>query len=196
MPDDAQGHAYLPDDHIETGTLMRYAKRNTCLVIGAFTGATMRYLLDHGAGYVIGVEPQPWAAERAMANMLARGSGPWEMNKLALVPWETRDNAFGVVDKAGTDAARLLLPNQQPQGNDHIAVSCMSISEFLDSLDEEGHAPDFAVMNVEGWEYMLLPHLLERVPIVLVQYHGPLMPMAMTGMIRRVEVGKGWWLYG
>lgn len=185
----------LPDDHVETRVLRRWAPSANCLVVGAYKGATMRYLLECGARHVIGVEPQQWAYDRAVESLVGHGPASWELLRYALVPWETGRQPT-VIDKLGTDAARLLMPNEQPASSNWSVVDSMCISEFMKYLAEEGAAIDFCVMNIEGAEYMLLGAVCAEVPRVLVQFHGPPMPVDVLPVVtERTEIGRGWFLY-
>lgn len=194
-------HAILDDSHVETATLRRFAPGVRCAVVGAYKGATMRYLLEHGASYVVGVEPQKWAYNRAVANLLSvvPKLGPWELDCVALVPWETAVDGSSLVTlyDAGTDMASFS-PRERGPGvvGDVAEVTAYCIDEWV----KEYEGFDFTVMNCEGSEYFLFEKVAAISKVILVQFHGPPMScplMSNDGWIHLVRtfVGKGWWLY-
>jgi hypothetical protein len=181
----------LPDDHVETAALREYGKGAYCAVVGAYKGATMNYLLDHGATFVAGVEPQTWAYDVAVASLSERyGRREWALDNVALVPWETTPDSTVTLFHPGTDGASVM---PRPD-TDSVLVRAMNVIEWL---GEESY--DFMVVNCEGAEYMLLPWLAMRTGVLLVQYHGPPMPISqlerVCESIKVESVGKGWYLY-
>lgn len=187
----------LPDDHVETHVLRKYAQGNTCAVIGAFKGATMMYLLDHGATYVYGVEPQKWAADLAIKRLLTRErSAAWELDNVALVPWETTNNGSVLLHNVGTDAASVLWRAIGSNKYDDMLVKALNVHEWVHSVESVPDGFDFMVVNVEGAEYALLPELILATNVLLVQFHGPPIPaLQLRQPLTRQEIGKGWYLY-
>lgn len=189
------GHAILPDDRVESQVLQTYALGANCAVIGSYKGATMRYLLDHGARSVVGVEPQRWARDRAVASLLARGPAAWEIDCVALVPWATNPVSTVRMYDIGTDAASFK-PRERGPGvvSDTDDVDALNVDEWLN-----GKTYDFMVMNCEGSEYLLLPWLVAHATVLLVQYHGAPIPMSQIARLADwdhvANIGKGWFLY-
>lgn len=196
MPDDTQGHAYLEDAAIEAPCLRQYAAGATCAVIGAYKGATMRYLFDHGARFVYGVEPQRWAYDRAVKNLVAMGPRSWELDNLALVPWETHENASVLLHNVGTDAASVIWRTPRSSEHDDMLVKALNVHEWARSVESVPDGFEFMVVNVEGVEYALLPELALATDVLLVQFHGPPMPaLQLRQPFTRQEIGKGWYLF-
>lgn len=194
----------LPDDHVETVALRHYAANNRCAVIASYKGATMRYLFTHGASYVVGVEPQQWACDLAVKNLLDYGPCAWEIDTLALVPWDTAHVNETLLYNVGTDGANTLGVHRWLTEKDAMKVTAMNVREWLESYQENPdrereYAFDFMVVNIEGGEYALLPELAIGTRVLLVQYHGPPMPLAQVsirrGFEREESIGKGWHLY-
>lgn len=187
----------LSDDHIETPWLRKYARDHVCAVIGAYKGATMRYMFEHGARSIIGVEPQQWAYDLAVKNLLAQGPHAWELDGLALVPWGTDQNASVLLEKAGTDGARVVWPHRRIDKSDVVIAKAMNVCDWLDGGTFDHF--DFMVVNVEGFEYQLLPWLAPRATVLLVQFHGPPIDVEHLGRISEHDsmrsIGKGWYLY-
>lgn len=187
----SEPHAILADDHIETPTLRKYAPLANCAVIGAYKGATMRYLLDHEANSVAGVEPQKWARDLAVASL--KDYGRWDIQTVALVPWTTSKNQSVMLHNVGTDGANILRRNRTID-NDSMLVVAQNVNEWLGISQF-----DFMVVNCEGAEYMLLPWLATRATVLLVQFHGPPIPRdQMAGLVdydSMEDIGKGWFLY-
>lgn len=187
-------HAILPDDHVETAVLRNFAFDKACAVVGAYKGATMRYLFEHKARYVHGVEPQKWAYDLAVENLLAMGPHSWELDNLALVPWGTTPESKVILNDVGRDSASIVTKLSMSSFRDQAEVTAMNVCGWL-----EDHEYDFMVVNIEGGEYMILPWLMARATVTLVQYHGPPMPFNQLERVCDVnsalDVGKGWVLY-
>lgn len=186
----------LPDDHIETPWLRKYARDHVCAVIGAYKGATMRYMFEHGARSIIGVEPQGWAYDIAVKNLLAQGPHSWELDRLALVPWQTPHGSMVTLYHTGTDGARLVANPYEPDLRP-VQVEAMNVCNWLDG-GTFNHF-DFMVVNCEGSEYQLLPWLAPHATVLLVQFHGSPIDVEHLGRITEHDsmrsIGKGWYLY-
>lgn len=189
----SEEHAILPDDHIETLWLRKYAKDAICAVVGAYRGATMRYMFEHGARAIVGVEPQDWAYNMAVASLLAQGPHAWELDGLALVPWDTDQYSTVRLFSPGNDGASIV---NRPTTDSEL-VKAMNVCDWLDSNTHDHF--DFMVVNCEGAEYLLLPWLAPRATVLLVQFHGPYIPIEQLGRISGHDsvrsIGKGWHLY-
>lgn len=189
----------LPEDHIETRVLSKYAPGAICAVIASYKGATMRYLKEHGAKVIYGVEPQDWATLIATKNLRdVKLDNPmvwWEIDRAALVPWATDVSSKVRLYDVGTDGASLA-PRPRGPGivGDVADVPAMNVMEWLGS-----RWFDFMVLNCEGAEYALIPWLVRRTKVLLVQYHKghiPLAQMTVVSHFTHMEfVGSGWYLY-
>jgi len=184
----------LDDGAVEARVLRRYALNARCLVLAGYKGATVRYLLDHGAKHVLTTEPQEWALNILRRNVAAGGDayeGRVHADEYAIVPWETAAGSKIMLHRYWTDGASMTLP--LPFEDDAVEVPAMSVDRWLGSTQF-----DFAVLNCEGAEYMLLPYISDLCTRVLVQFHGPgaaPMPAEMLSLQRRVFIGRGWYLY-
>jgi hypothetical protein len=190
-------YATLEDSHIETPVLRQHAPGAKCAVVAAYKGATMKYLLSHGATFVAGVEPQPWAYDQAVKNLSDSdfGDDDYSLDCAALVPWETEPNGNSRVNRVklyniGTDAATIL-SSKAWLNLDDTEVVALNIGDWLNAVEDI----DFMVMNCEGAEYMLFMFLAATVTRVLVQFHGPPIPVDSSGYAARTEIGSGWFLY-
>lgn len=190
----------LPDDHVETAVLRNFAYDASCAVVGAYKGATMRYLFDHKARAVHGVEPQKWAYDLAVASLVEQGPHNWELDNLALVPWATEPNDTVRMYNFETDGCTILRQPRHGFAGVPKPVSSIGLVPAMNVIDWlEDRQYDFMVMNIEGGEYMILPWLAMRTTVLLVQYHGPPMPFNQLERIcefnHETMVGKGWVLY-
>lgn len=184
-------HAILEDDHLETPVLRRFAKGARCAVVAAYKGATMRYLFRHGATFVIGVEPQKWAYDLCVENMISIGPCAWELDNLALVPWETGPHSTTTLYGVGNDGATLF----GKSGVETAEVQTCNVTDWLEEVCLDASPINLMVMNCEGAEYMLFPYLVGYCERVLCQFHGPPISRYASGYNTREDVGAGWYLY-
>lgn len=126
------------------------------IVIGAYCGLAMAALdeLYHPA-QVIGYEPQLWAANQAINRLIDRSNcavmpfGLWAGNYTGLKPmgeWHTDGCSF-----VNTG------PGSREQGTGPVmdADVALSVLDFSNKID-------LVVMNIESYEYFLLPYLQEK----------------------------------
>lgn len=139
------------------------------VIVGAYQGKAMDFMgrLFRDYNRIVGFEPQEWAY-MAARERLDRRRQMWLMNA-GLGP-EHIDNAQ--MGEWHTDAASFVNtgPGTREQGTGTIAeadtaLRAMNLSHI-----------DLMIMNIEGGEYTLLPHLrethwLERIDRLAVQWH-------------------------
>lgn len=157
-------------DHIEAPYLRDIALPEATprvVVAGAYEGDTIAFIrYYHPATRVIGYEPQDFAYRKLRARFR-------EDDRVDLSPY-----AIGVVDvltevilyEAGTDAASVCkLENSRAQAH-------VWMQPAVNHLRYMGYAfIDLFVMNIEGYEYSLIPELLYNKDIFvrefLIQFH-------------------------
>lgn len=130
------------------------------VVAGAFEGRVMRLLAEMFPGYreMIGFEPQKWAAARCYDNVKKYPN----MNVVASgLLADSRIYEHLPMGEFGTDACSMLgAPREQGEG------------VFTDAYVQLSHSIpiDLLVMNLEGYEYRLLPYLAKRGPDYIRQF--------------------------
>jgi FkbM family methyltransferase len=147
--------------------------------VGGFKGRWALQIAERYAPRLYVFEPQAWAAD-VCATVLGERAA-------------VRAYALGVESGAatlggfGTDGATLLAP-------DGVAVEVREIGRAFE--DEEIGAIDLMLMNVEGYEYTLIPHMLRRgirPKALMVQFHtaygdeGP-----VYAALRRARYRQAW----
>lgn len=188
----------LAIDHIEA-PLLRDLKlpEGACVVIvGAYKGDTAAFMLNHHPSCVIyAYEPQEWAFDRIP-------NDPRIVKKNVAL---TNIDGIRAMFEWGTDACTLLnVPSRKASAD----VSQVQCNDAVAELEQLPHAAiDLIIMNIEGYEYTLLPTLLRSKIVVhrwLVQYHhyadrfAPNFDSVRTAMreyFRERLIGKGWFYY-
>lgn len=146
--------------------------RKTIVIVGAYKGRLMEYLLRlpaiHDAVHLVGYEPQEWAATQAKQRLK---QAPVKQNRYTISPYAlgTEYQTNIPMNEYGTDAASLVRQEQRP---DHQGtVSMLDAAQELASLTPI----DLLIMNIEGYEYTLLPHiesLYPKIRRIAIQFHG------------------------
>jgi FkbM family methyltransferase len=190
----------LAMDHVEAPLLAKLPLPHGAhiIVAGAYKGDTVRFLLEHYPDAMItAYEPQEWALAQVPAH-----------ERVCKVPV-----ALGTFDgetqvhSVGTDACSMIPP---------IEYSDNTLQEAIVRVFDAARVLKFyttdplslLVLNVEGYEYTLLPYLLDNgiVPVrMLVQFHHyktheaaafiGLKDLLAREYLDVREVGKGWWYY-
>lgn len=140
------------------------------LIVGAYQGKVMELLATQQPEYkeIVGYEPQTWAHERAQTRMVLGGfqNCPVYPYGLGLV---TNIEPMG---EYHTDAASFINTGSREQGSGLLVNANQELSRLLG--DDE--RIDLMIMNIEGYEFKLLPFLreagwLERIDEIAVQWH-------------------------
>lgn len=137
------------------------------LIAGAYKGAVMKLLGELYGCAVLGYEPQLWAAERAEA-LLQPTSLRWFLRPYAI---GDRNGVFPM-GEFHTDACSFVRLGEEWREHGE-----GTMREAGDALDDEGLTSiALAVLNMEGYEYTLLPHLkkigwLDRIDRMALQFH-------------------------
>ena len=147
----------------------------TIVVAGAYQGKLMQWFLErYPLCQVIGYEPAMWALEAATQRLKPYSSThawelkPWglgiqNLNDAPMFDWETDGCTFMHRD------------DDRPQGTG-------STKEANDQLllDAHGGTIDLLVLNMEGFEWYLVPHIMGLmggiVQSVAIQFHLQYMP--------------------
>lgn len=138
--------------------------RPTIVVAGAYQGKVMRLMAEMFPDYeqIIGFEPQRWAYARAVDN--TKGHRNMILHNKGL--YAGRGNHTLNMGEWGTDACSLLTEDR-----DNGTGIFQDAAIALEGLDI-----DLFVMNMEGYEYHLLPYListgmLDHIDQLAVQFH-------------------------
>lgn len=158
----------LPIDHIEAPIIrnLKIPDYATIVVVGAYKGATVRFIkYCFPTASIYAYEPQKFAYDELIKSQ-RRGVRSYN---LAL---GTNTLASASLYESGTDAASLLpLPEYRTRETVSV-VDARTVFMGLGII----HV-DFMLMNIEGYEYYLLPYLLSTtkgIPVIktfLVQFH-------------------------
>lgn len=150
------------------------------VVVGAYKGITMDLLDElYHPSLIYGFEPQPWAAKEA-----------FERLKEKFPRLQVYNAALGVTEgdyemgEWGTDACSLV--NTGPSAREHGIVHVVPAETYFNNIP---HC-DLMVMNIEGYEFTLLPHMraqeiLKKVDRLAVQWHTDLAPGLDETMVAR-----------
>lgn len=133
------------------------------LVAGAYKGETMKFVLDLFEAEqvtVYGFEPQTWACGEASKLLASYPSDRWKLFNYGLA----------------THTGQMYMHDF---GTDRCAVSeDGALCDFREAISELVKiSADAMILNMEGYEYQLLPHIVDAdmrfLPeFVLVQVHG------------------------
>lgn len=139
----------------------------TIVLAGAYKGKLMQYFLEYVPdSYVAGYEPQDWAYNEAAARLKPYFPISWLLSPLALGTSNKSDIPMG---EWGTDACSFLT-SEREQGIAPLMVDAAAeLSQMYDIVD-------LLVLNMEGYEFELLPHLLssfnmQHIKSLAVQFH-------------------------
>ena len=136
-------------------------------------------------------EPQQWAYTICKNELLDANAMVFNY---ALI---TGVNSFATLGDSGTDGASLLKVNHANKS----FVEVKNVLEVFDAL--ELNEIDLLLMNIEGYEFKLLPYmiqtgLLDRVKCFMVQFH--LFALASTeydGLLKKIDLShRLLWDYG
>lgn len=153
-------------DHVEAPIILNLPlpPKATIVVIGAYQGSTVRFIRNgFPESRIFAYEPQKFAYDILIKDL---GLGIKAYNFGLGVKTVPEAKLY----EADTDAASLIpLPNSRLSGT----VEIIDAREAF-VRDEITHI-DFMFMNIEGYEYYLLPYILGldgiRVDSLLVQFH-------------------------
>lgn len=153
--------------HREVGVLsaLPITPDSVAVVVGSYKGDTIAFLRGLYDCVVYGFEPQEWAHTTAEL----RFAGDFKVH-LFNYGLGTRAEEAARMYETGTDAASCV-----PRDN----ARSHGYGTFVDASDAPGlnRAIDLMVMNIEGYEYELVPHMIDHGLIynirrLLVQLHG------------------------
>lgn len=154
------------------------------VVVGAYEGTVMQYLIeqcienDVYIRNIIGYEPQQWAVEAARRKL-----HPY----IDLISWDVAPCGLATVsgslpmNEFGTDAASLVRSRLRP--NHEGTITVVEAVDELSKVIKMYGTIDLMVMNIEGYEYQLLPHisrLLPDISALAVQFHTDLPSVSET----------------
>jgi FkbM family methyltransferase len=141
---------------------------SVAVVAGAYEGVTMRFIAELYGCHVLGFEPQEWAVERAnkrlhedahftKATVFRHGIGAED----GVLP----------MGEVGTDAASFV---NDPAARTHGVGKIREWGDVMSTLAID--FVDLLLLNVEGYEYILLPHLkkidwMKRIKHIIIQFH-------------------------
>jgi FkbM family methyltransferase len=148
----------------------------TVLDVGAYNGDSSIHFARRGAGFVIGLEPDPQNYELAVENLkLNKLEDRVKMFNLAL---STRPGeSLLAVNKATPNISRL--GEKSSKDSAILRVATTSIREIIDYLGYLGFPRiDFLKMNCEGCEYGIISNMpseiLESMEDIILEFHnGP-----------------------
>lgn len=141
------------------GNALDLPRASTCIVAGAYKGAVMELLDEmYSPERIVGFEPQRWAFEHAWLRVSDRTNClivPWGLGAgvnglFPMAAYETDECSFvGIGDERG--------PIRSQQRGTGRLVEMRAALDFL-----RLNAIDLAVLNMEGYEYILLPYMIEH----------------------------------
>lgn len=181
-------------DHVEAPVLADLNLDDaSVLIVGAYKGDTVAFILKHHpkVAKIQAFEPQNWV----FVEFTARFSGDDRVSCVASALGTETTSAM--LSEFFTDAASLL-PLEQSR---HSAlVSVVDAKHIRKSLY------DLCVMNIEGYEYTLIPYMLDLKIVVrqwLIQFHFQdrmIDQLAITRDLLAAKysgtvIGKGWELW-
>lgn len=158
------------------------------VVIGAYKGITMELMRElYHPQWMIGYDPQRWALDEAHKR-LDYNSNDYALIGAALVTNEDAKSDLPM-GEWNTDACSLINigPGSRQQG-----VALTLDAEFALGLHK---GPiDLMIMNIEGYEFKLLPYLaekniLEKINRLAVQWHFDLAHGLSEGVMDRAILG-------
>lgn len=149
------------------GRSFNLPEKSTIIVVGAYKGITMELLDDlYHPARIVGFEPQLWAQTEAVLRLVNR-------DNCTVLPFGLGDKTTRLpMGEFYTDACSFINvgPGSREQGEGQIA-------EALDIFNAMNlWVVDLMVMNIEGYEFQLLPYLrkmkiLNRINRIAIQWH-------------------------
>lgn len=190
----------LAMDHVEAPLLARLPLPYSphIVVAGAYKGDTVRFLLHHYPdAHIRAYEPQLWAWKHLPVDD--------RVDRVSAALLAMHEGKAAIMHSVGTDACSLCDPLEETENTER-----REVFEGVDAAKELEYYREYPlslmVLNVEGYEYTLLPYLFENgiVPVrLLVQFHHYQTheAAAFAGVLAILqreysgvnEVGKGWW---
>lgn len=193
----------LAIDHIEAPVLrdLKLPVNASIVVAGAYKGDTVAFLREHHKqSHILACEPQGWAFEKLVERFGEAGHG------VTCIPV-----ALGAVDQGeactlynfGTDGCTLL-----SDGTMQVADAGV-LAPAVATLKQLGFGfVDLFHMNMEGYEYWLIPWLLKspdvfvrrwliqfhHIPSMGLQYEDTCFKLQVKGY-KLQDIGKGWELW-
>jgi FkbM family methyltransferase len=184
-------------------------ERAEILVIGAYTGITMAWLAKTFPGFkrIIGFEPQEWACREARKRF-----NSLQLESLWIINYALGDESRGLMTKFpmvefGTDACSFINEVSQRQPGEGLITEAAQVLPLFYPDDQK---IDLCIMNIEGGEFELLPHLiktgwLRKINRIAVQWHLGLRPeldelrmdaeihwLEETGLVTKVDDSPEW----
>lgn len=161
--------------------VIRLPDHAVVVIAGAYKGKLMEYMtLYHSCKAIYGFEPQPWAYDAAVQRMGAYPNCHVLPYGIALAP---ADNIS--MGEWGTDACSMLTQERDTGYGNFREV----LSEFTAIINREERPIDLAILNMEGYEFLLLEGLLAQEHIAsmvrrfAVQFHLPYASPSSYGAI-------------
>lgn len=187
----------LAMDHIEAPVLaaLPLPMNARVVIAGAYKGDTAMFMLEHFPdAQIVAYEPQEWAMAQIPNDPRI------EKRMVAL----STDMGLARVHSFGTDACSMMPVIDETNSTNEQAT--VPTSDAVAEL--EGVLTSLLILNIEGYEYTLLPYLLDNyaMPVrLMVQYHHyktheverfealrERLRLLYTG---EREIGKGWFYY-
>ena len=188
----------LPMDHIEAPLLrdLKLPVIPTIVVVGAYKGDTVEFLHQHYPDAMIhAYEPQKWAYDKIVpaANIHKHNVALGQMNSSESLYFFETDGAT-------------LVPTDMAKATQEMSQRVRTVDALV-ALEPLGDI-DLMVMNIEGYEYTLIPYIIGSIPVarLLVQYYHYIGAYStafentrayLTDIMHHKEraVGKGWFYY-
>lgn len=139
------------------------------VVVGAYQGIVMNLMLElFEDAEVVGYEPQQWACERALERLRGYSLDRFKLHAYGL---GERDELNVEMGEYHTDACSFV--NTGPESREHGSGHMLEANACLTRL---GPKVDLMIMNIEGYEYKLIPHLMaggyfQNIERLAVQFH-------------------------
>lgn len=145
------------------------------VIAGAYQGKVMQWFLHHyPTSHVTGYEPAEWARDKAYDKLRA-----YDPRRYCIYPCGLGTHAESNIPmyEWGTDSCTLL----KPEATSRPEIGHGDIVETIQEL--RAHSPiDLLILNMEGYEYYLIPHIYELLPpsstigSLAVQFHTAYQP--------------------
>lgn len=141
--------------------------KSTVVVVGAYKGITMELIHElYQPKMLVGFEPQLWAVQEAQKRL------SYIKNYTLIEGGLGTENAYLLMGEYGTDACSFV--NNGPQSRVQEYGRMFEADEALKILNLP--KIDLMVMNIEGYEWELLPYLkqtgwLDKINMIAVQFH-------------------------
>lgn len=153
----------------------------TAVVVGAYQGKVMELLCRlYPVAKVVGYEPQPWAYTSCLKRLTGWRT-TWDGGYPLLFPFGLATTDLRDVDMGEyhTDAASLVNVDAREKGLGNFMDAAQALRRlffYVKEVPSEDDRIDLMVMNIEGYEFALLPYLrktgwLARIDRLAVQWH-------------------------